>query len=306
MPGSIYVTNGISIYVTKNYGTNWVKRSIPGVNSSIISQIVVDPRNENIVYAVTAQGAGTGLGHVYESVNGGQNWVDITGTLPDLPTWSIVIDPRTNSIYVGNDNGVWGLIGGGGQWQRIGSGMPSVQVRTLFLDTATNILYAGTYGRSEFSILLNGTQADGGAFTVVSGSAFWTGPINLSGATTIGADGGVSYQRNGIDTATLTISGIITDLNPATGAGDTITKVGFGNVVLSGANTYLGVTDIQQGVLIVDNPQALGATSAGTIVEAGTALQMEQSISGEPLTLNGDGPAAGFDGHFTGALDKHQ
>src|SRR5205814_1904856 len=32
--------------------------------------------------------------------------------------------------------------------------------------------------------------------------------------------------------------------------------------------------------------------------------QLESSISGEPLTLNGNGPLGGFDGHNTGALES--
>jgi len=38
-------------------------------------------------------------------------------------------------------------------------------------------------------------------------------------------------------------------------------------VVLSGANTYGGATDIQAGTVIVDNAQALGETVEGTTVE---------------------------------------
>ena len=71
-----------------------------------------------------------------------------------MPTWKLVIDPLTSSLYIGTDNGVYVLNGGVGQWSRLGSGMPEAQVRDLFLDPATDTLTAGSYGRSEFQILL--------------------------------------------------------------------------------------------------------------------------------------------------------
>ena len=57
---------------------------------------------------------------------------------------------------------------------------------------------------------------------------------------------------------------------------------------------------MQQGALIVQNPNALGSASEGTVVQAGAALELESSLNAEPITLNGDGIA--FAGHNTGAL----
>ena len=77
-------------------------------------------------------------GHVYKSSDAGRTWVDISANLPDLPTWKLAIDPRTNNLYIGTDNGVYFLPGGVGQWQRLGTGMPNVQVKDVFLDIAGN------------------------------------------------------------------------------------------------------------------------------------------------------------------------
>src|SRR5205823_37886 len=109
VPSTIYVTDGNTILITKNYGNTWVNRSvsnsIPGVTA--ISDILVDPRNREIVYAVTNQASGGTFGRAYQSLNSGRTWTDITVNLPDLPVWKLVLDPRTNSLYLGNDNGVW-------------------------------------------------------------------------------------------------------------------------------------------------------------------------------------------------------
>ncbi len=73
-------------------------------------------------------------------------------------------------------------------------------------------------------------------------------------------------------------------------------KVGFGTVVLSGANTYSGLTDIVQGTLLITNPSALGSAAAGTTVqeqEGGATLEIASTVPGftvaEPLTLSGIG-----------------
>ncbi len=63
---------------------------------------------------------------------------------------------------------------------------------------------------------------------------------------------------------------------------------------------YSGLTDIQAGVVTVRNPAALGETSAGTIIENGTALELQSSLNAEPLTVNGNGYQ--FNGHNTGAI----
>ena len=70
-----------------------------------------------------------------------------------------------------------------------------------------------------------------------------------------------------------------------TGA-STLTKTGLGTLVLSGANTYAGVTTLTTGVLRVQSNAALGATAAGTTIATGTALEIDGSglAIAEPLT----------------------
>src|SRR5205085_1412040 len=100
-------------------------------------------------------------------------------------------------------------------------------------------------------------KADTGALRAVSGSDIWSGPITLSDATTISANGVQGFQ-NGLTNAQLTLGGVINDL--VKGTTSRLTKIGQGDVVLAGNNTYSGITEIKEGVLVAENPfgNALG------------------------------------------------
>ena len=58
-----------------------------------------------------ASGAPLGSSHILKSTDAGVTWTDISSGLPDLPTWKMAIDSRTNTLYVGNDIGVYQLAG---------------------------------------------------------------------------------------------------------------------------------------------------------------------------------------------------
>src|SRR5262249_40865905 len=68
----------------------------------------------------------------------------------------------------------------------------------------------------------------------------------------------------------------------------------------SGGNSYHGQTNVEQGVLNVRNPTALGSSTGKTVVTTGAALEMQGDVVGETVELNG--PGIQFNGHGTGAL----
>jgi autotransporter-associated beta strand protein len=297
-PDTIYVTNGTSIYLTKDHGITWTNRSIPvalqGLNSGNITELVVDPRNRDTIYAVRNVFGGH---QVFKSTDAGQTWTDLTLDLPDLPVWQLVLDPRSDNLYIGTDQGVYLLENGSMSWRPFGEGMPNVQVRDLELNQTTNTLLAGTSGRGVFRLWLDETLPNAGALRVPSGTSVWTGPIFLAGDTTIRTDGTQDLQT-GISAAQLLLQGTVSDAVP--GGNYTLTKTGQGNLFLSGSNTYGGLTEVQEGVLVVTNANSLGQSTNGTEVFDGAQLQLRSNLNAEPLTLHGDGYK--LDDHFSGAL----
>ncbi len=107
-------------------------------------------------------------------------------------------------------------------------------------------------------------------------------------------------------------------------AGDgTIDKRGTGTYTFSNWNTYAGPTTINQGILRMTHPLALGwafGPDDGTTVAAGATLEYKDEVAGlvyytrEPISLNGDGvdglgamtfrSGAAFQGPITLATDS--
>jgi len=126
-----------------------------------------------------------------------------------------------------------------------------------------------------------------------------TGFNNTIGSLT---GGGASGGNVTLGAATLTIGSDNT--SPAAYAGiisgtGAITKSGTGTLILSGSNTYSGLTTISSGTLKLGanggaTNTPLGTTGAGTVVSTGAVLDLAGFTLGttEALTLNGTGLTA--------------
>ena len=96
------------------------------------------------------------LPHVFKTNDSGNNWIDISGNLPEVPVNDIVIDPdHPEVLYVATDIGVYFSVDDGGNWELLGTGLPDVVVSDLCLYQPTRSLLAATYGRSMYSIALD-------------------------------------------------------------------------------------------------------------------------------------------------------
>lgn len=143
---------------------------------------------------------------------------------------------------------------------------------------------------------LNGTGLGAtGALRNISGDNSWAGPVVLASASRINSDAG-TLTLNGTLTGVGHALGVggsgNTTINGAIGTGNgTLNKDGSGTLVLAGNNTYSGVTTVTSGVLNIRSNDALGSTLAGTTVQSGAALQLQNGIAvgNEALSLSGTG-----------------
>jgi photosystem II stability/assembly factor-like uncharacterized protein len=169
---TIYATTGGHIFVTFDDGAHWAERDIPRFTDHF-RNIEVDPRNNLVAYVVRDRFTpASQTGHVFMTTNGGLTWKDISGNLPNSPTNTLLLDPRTNVLYVGNDLGVYASIDGGTTWSRFGPGFPVVEVVQLQLSPKLNILAAGTHGRGMWEIVVAHFQVTPSSTTVHAGAPF--------------------------------------------------------------------------------------------------------------------------------------
>jgi len=113
-------------------------------------------------------------------------------------------------------------------------------------------------------------------------SLIFSGPATLTGTRTL-----TSNVGNTVAGKSLTFSGNIGD----GGSGYGITKAGTGSLVLSGSNTYTGVTTVNAGALTITNANSLGTTAGNTVVNSGGEVFIGTSniIVPEPFSIAGTG-----------------
>lgn len=158
----IYAADQYTIFKTSDSGANWTTLQGGGVPTFPITYIAVHPDNPNTLW-VTRGGYTSGK-KVYYSTNGGQNWSNISGSLPNIPVNCVVVDstsPNTDKpVYVGTDLEVYYSRDGKGNWQAFDTGLPNVIVNELEIHTATKRIRAATYGRGLWESLLAGVTLD--------------------------------------------------------------------------------------------------------------------------------------------------
>jgi len=174
----IYVAGGDNAFTqigevwrSDDLGGNWTTIS-DGVGFPVddikVTDIGVNPANSLSVWVTFA---GFNPEKVFFSSDGGANWINKSGTLPDVPMNCIAID-ASNNAYVGTDIGVYFLASGGTDWTPFYNGLPNVPVTDLILNSSSGIIRAATYGRgvwvsdvqstcpTNLDLLVNSLQGD--------------------------------------------------------------------------------------------------------------------------------------------------
>ena len=134
--------------LVSNIGGTFHELAGAGLPNRYITSTLVDPADVNHVW-VTVSGfsrrwiPAAGIGHVFESTDGGASFTDISADLPDIPANDIVMVGDT--LVVATDVGVF--VRSGGSWSEYGAGLPNVSVLDLALQPGGSRLMATTHGR---------------------------------------------------------------------------------------------------------------------------------------------------------------
>ena len=142
----MYVVNQNVIIRTDNLSSpnpTWTVLSNPEFSTTKISDVVVDPINEDRVWFTCSQyNAGR---KVWQSTNGGSSWTNISGSIENIPIICIEYDPSSGGIYVGTDIGVYYRGPNMTDWISFANYLPNTRVTDI--EIRGDIIYISTFGR---------------------------------------------------------------------------------------------------------------------------------------------------------------
>ena len=144
----IYVGAGTQVFVRTTAGGNLAATTgaFPG---GTVFGVAVDPGNENNVYAI-------GTASVFQSLDGGANWTNITGNITDDGAGSFrsiayIDDGANDRLVVGTNAGAFvSRQSHFDSWFQLAGGLPHAPVWDLDYDAADDVLVAGTLGRGAW------------------------------------------------------------------------------------------------------------------------------------------------------------
>ena len=154
--------------LASNYGGSWHPLSTPQLPNRYVTSIAVDPVNG--AHAFVSFGSysrrwipDAGVGHVFETRDGGATWSDVSQNLPDAPVYKVIV--RGADLVVGTELGTFvaprssiapvaafaSTTDLAASWRRLGSGLPPVTVWDLTLAPDGRVV-AGTHGRGTWEL----------------------------------------------------------------------------------------------------------------------------------------------------------
>jgi photosystem II stability/assembly factor-like uncharacterized protein len=137
------------IYKSTTGGSGWTATNNNNVlDGRFALAMDISYLTSNKVYVATAPSNGF-RGHVFYTNNGGTNWIDITGPLPDRFPADIAVDPNNDDVvyitYYGFGTGhVFKSTNSGANWSDITGTIPDIPTISVIVDPNTsNHIYVG-------------------------------------------------------------------------------------------------------------------------------------------------------------------
>jgi fibronectin-binding autotransporter adhesin len=175
----------------------------------------------------------------------------------------------------------------------------SAVVRSMFTGqlpaNAVSINADGQLDLNNFNESIGTLSMTGGNVTTGTGTLTLGGNVTGNAAASTATITGL-LALGGNRSFMINDGAVAVDMNitAAVSGAFSFTKAGSGELVLSGANSYTGLTTVSSGVLNIQNSSGLGTTASGTTISLGAALQLQGGIAvgTEAITLNGSGIAS--------------
>jgi photosystem II stability/assembly factor-like uncharacterized protein len=194
---------GDGVYKSTDAGKTWKRVGLE--NSEHIGEIIVDPRNSNVVY-VAAQGplfSSGGDRGLYKTTDGGATWNQVLKISDDTGISDLVMDPRNpdtlfasayqrrravgQMIGGGPEGGIHKTTNGGKTWTRLTKGLPTGEMGRA------GLAIDGRKNPSTVFALVDAKRPESGFFRSDDGGNSWT----RIGRSEAGRGGGRGFGRGG-------------------------------------------------------------------------------------------------------------
>lgn len=140
------------VQISTNSGGSWKVISDNFPKGLWTSTVLASQHKKNRVYvAMSGYRLDNFESYIYASDDFGENWLNISDTIPSSPVNVIIEDPENeNLLFVGTDNGLYTSFDRGSTWEVFQNGMPNVAVHDLVIQPEAKHLLVGTHGRSIY------------------------------------------------------------------------------------------------------------------------------------------------------------
>lgn len=121
-----------------------------GLPAGDISDILIDPFDPELAYVSFHNTTG---GRIFKTDDAGDNWEDLTGTLPDgVGVHALAVDfsVARRGMFVGSGAGIYYSKDDGQTWEKNCDDLPNVNIGDLRIDAGYQFIIAGTYGRGAW------------------------------------------------------------------------------------------------------------------------------------------------------------
>ena len=264
--------------ITVNSGSNGtLNLSLGTITRAVVGAAIAftGPASGNIT---TTQTDGRIAAATYTSGSGVTTWAGVTtGTLgaytgDTLYAGGNIISSGSSNLFINNTTS--------GNVTQV-SGTTTLATLTM-LDGTDRTVAVGAGNALLFSGAAGGLQRSGTAGNLTIGTS------GSAGSITAGTTASHEFViTNGSTSNLLTINSVITN---NAGGSPVLNITGPGRTVFTGSNTYTGATNINAGILEIQNNNALGSVAGGTLIATGATLGLSGTITtAEAITINGNG-----------------
>lgn len=150
----LYVgTDGGKVYKLSNANASPTVTDISGSSlpSGYVSCIEIGADDNQVLVVLSNYG----INSVWETTDGGSNWNNKEGNLPDMPIrWALYNPDNRNEVMLATEVGVWSttdITVASPTWSPSNSGLANVRVDMLKLRSSDKLVLAATHGRGMFT-----------------------------------------------------------------------------------------------------------------------------------------------------------